>query len=212
MITLRDVSIVCCTSRSSASKAMLGYLDISDSLRSRVMETAKVMGYIDRASARRLPEEPLFGLYITDRFRKQEGEAGIRAWEEMFTKLCKDAGYPVVHLSPERQTGEQLVYEYFVSRLSGICILCGEEESDLLYTLSLSSASWCACCGKTYLCRTAPGRVADCSGQQEQVWDPEETAVRSAKDLIRKAAWRKKRLRKLTGASGKCTKNTPDQA
>lgn len=210
MVTLRDVSIVCCTSRSSASKAMQGYLDISDSLRSRVRETAQVMGYIDRASARRLPEEPLFGLYITDRFRKEEGEDKIRAFEELFTNMCKEAGYSTAPVRPDRQTGEQLVYEYFVSRLSGICILCGREESDLLYTLSLSSASWCACCGRNYLCRTDPARVAALSEKQEKAWDFEGAAASSARDLVRKAAWRKKRLRRLTGASGNCAKNIQD--
>ncbi len=210
MVTLRDVSIVCCTSRSSASKAMQGYLDISSSLRSRVRETAQVMGYIDRAAARRLPEKPLFGLYITDRFRKQEGEEKIRTWEEIFTQICKKDGFSIAHISPERQTGEKLVYEYFVSRLSGICVLCGREESDLLYTLSLSSASWTACCGKKYLCRTDPSRVAALSECQEKEWDHEGSAAKAAGDLLEKAAWRKKRLRKISGLSGNCTEKEQD--
>ena len=64
MVTLKDVSVACCTSSSSASKALQDYLDISDSLRTRVRETAAVMGYIDRASARMLPEKNVFGIVI----------------------------------------------------------------------------------------------------------------------------------------------------
>ncbi len=210
MVTLRDVSIVCCTSRSSASKAMQGYPDISDSLRSRVRETAQVMGYIDRASARRLPEKPLFGLYITDGFRKGEKAEEIRAWEEKFTQLCEKAGYSVANLAPERQTGEKLVYEYFVNRLSGACILCGQEESDLLYTLSLSTALWTACCGRTYLCCADPCMIATFCERQEKVWNWEETAGRSVRDLLKKAAWRKKRLRRLNRSGGICAEKKPD--
>jgi hypothetical protein len=210
MVTLRDVSIVCCTSRSSASKAMQGYLDISDSLRSRVRETAQVMGYIDRASARRLPEKPLFGLFITDRFRQLEEEEKIRAWEEKFTQLCEKAGYSVTYLCPERQSGEKLVFEYFVSRLSGACVLCGREESDLLYTLSLSTALWTACCGRTYLCCTDPCMIESFCDRQEEVWNWEDMAERSVRDLLKKAAWRKKRLRRLTRSGGICAEKSPD--
>ena len=202
MVTLRDVSIVCCTSRSSASKALQDYLDISDSLRSRVRETARVMGYIDRASARRLPEKPLFGIYITDRFREREGEEKIRIWEEKFTQLCEKGGYSAAPMRPEMPTGEKLVYEYFVSRLSGLCVLCVQEESDLLYTLSLSTASWTACCGRTYLCCASPCMISAFSERQEETWEPAETAERAAGDLLQKAAWRKKRLKKLIRSGG----------
>ena len=196
MVTLKDVSVACCTSSSSASKALQDYLDISDSLRTRVRETAAVMGYIDRASARMLPEKNVFGIVITDRYRERTEDDIIQKWVQLFTDNCKLYGYQAVTIQPERQTGEYLVFQYFVSRFSGICILCLPEETDILYTLSQSTASWVSCCGTAYCSCLDPALIELIADRQESAWDLEATAKRAAQDLLHRAASHKKRMKR----------------
>ena len=196
MVTLKDVSVACCISRSSASKALQDYLDISDSLRNRVRETAAVMGYIDRASARLLPEKDLFGIFITDGFQRKEGDEKIQKWKQTFKKICNDNGFETTIAQPERQTGERLVYHYFGSRFAGICILCLPEETEILYTMSQSTAAWTSCCGSAYCSCLDPSRIEICADGQEGDWKIEETAGRAAEDLLLWTARHRKRMKR----------------
>ena len=138
MVTLKDIARACGVSRSTVSKAMNGYGDVSPETAEQIRKKAEEMGYLPNLAARSLKTNRTYSLGIL--FSDQLG-SGLK--HEYFTGILNSfkmeaeaAGYSITFLSDSPGGGRMTYLEQSRYRnFDGVMVACTDYEAPQLLEL-----------------------------------------------------------------------------
>jgi LacI family transcriptional regulator len=142
MVTLKDVADACGISRSTVSKALNGYADVSKETTELVRQTAEAMGYLPNVAARSLKTNQThnLGILMADEMGsglKHEYFANVL---NSFKEQAEERGYHITFLSRNLE-GKRMTYleQCRYRNFDGVLILCTDYEEPQVLELMKSS-------------------------------------------------------------------------